>query len=137
MPSHREYRGSKRLPQTVLAATLCAASLAAAADPAANLRTDPALVAASSANLTPTDTDASPAALRQLRFQDSDTPKRWLGGLRRLSLVTFWQGRHASVFLGVNRNGQPGLHLQRRDPGETELPSLQLSGTGTNAAPAP
>lgn len=126
-----------RLPQALLAAALCTASLAAVADPAANLRTDPALVAAASANSAPVDTDTSPAALRQLRFKENDTPKRWLGGLRRLSLVTFWQGRHASVFLGVNRNGQPGLHLQRRDPDETELPSLQLSGNDNSAVPAP
>ena len=137
MPSHREYRGVMRLPQTVLAATLCATSLAAVADPAANLRTDPALVAASSGMLRGDGYDASPAALRQLRFKDSDAPKQWLGGLRRLSLVTFWQGRNASLFLGVNRNGRPGLHLQRRDPNETELPSLQLGGTDTSAVQVP
>lgn len=137
MPSQREHRGVMRLPPALLAAALCTASLAAVADPAANLRTDPALVAASHVTLPGADADTSPAALRQLRFKDSGAPKQWLGGLRRLSLVTFWQGRNASLFLGVNRNGQPGLHLQRRDPNETELPSLQLSGTDAAAAPAP
>jgi hypothetical protein len=67
------------------------------------------------------------ARLQTLPYADDAAPKHWIGGLHRLSLVTLWQNRRATLFVGVDRRGVAGLHLQRREQGEAELPSLQLA----------
>lgn len=48
-------------------------------------------------------------------FADHNDPLQQLRSLRYTRVLRFWDDRHVSVFLGVNRAGLPGLHFERRD----------------------
>ncbi len=101
-------------------------SLHASAAPGLMLASEPAIVAANSLSALDGTHDAR---LQTLPYADDGAPKHWIGGLRHLSLVTLWQNRRATLFVGVDRRGVAGLHLQRREQGEAELPALQLASS--------
>ena len=47
-----------------------------------------------------------------------------LRALRHFSVLRLWDSPHVRVFLGVDRSGRAGLHIQERDPREWPLPRL-------------
>ena len=54
--------------------------------------------------------------LGQLRFRDQQPLVNRLRRLQAVPFVTVWDSRDATVYVGVNRDGETGLHLrQKRD----------------------
>ncbi len=51
------------------------------------------------------------------RFVDHLDLGNRLAQVRSLKLLPIFDGRHLSVFVGVNHRGMPGLHIQQQDPG--------------------
>jgi len=73
-----------------------------------------------------------PNALQDLPFRDREPLINRLRALRALPIVTLWDSRQATVYVGVNRDGEPGLHLRQkrdRDAG----PPLGARGTDSSA----
>jgi hypothetical protein len=65
-------------------------------------------------------------------FADHNDPQGQLRALRHLRVLRLWDDRHLSVFVGLNREGLPGLHFQRRDPSD-----LPPSAPGTISSDLP
>ena len=62
----------------------------------------------------PVTTPVNP--LGQLRFRDQQPLVNRLRRLQAVPFVTVWDSRDATVYVGVNRDGETGLHLrQKRD----------------------
>ena len=54
--------------------------------------------------------------LAQLRFRDQQPLVNRLRRLQAVPFVTVWDSRDATLYVGVNRDGETGLHLrQKRD----------------------
>ncbi len=53
-----------------------------------------------------------------LRFVDHLELGERIRSLRRVRLLRLWDDSRLTVFLGVNRAGVAGLHIQQQDPGE-------------------
>jgi hypothetical protein len=72
----------------------------------------------------PTPAGAAPAAREMpsraapLRFFDRDSLRAQIKSIRRLPLVRLFDNRQMSIYLGIDRKGVAGLHLQQRRPDE-------------------
>lgn len=53
-------------------------------------------------------------ALRELTFRDNQPLVNRLKRIQAVSLVTVWDSTAATLYLGVNRDGEPGLHLRQK-----------------------
>ena len=66
--------------------------------------------------IAPMDAVASPpppqrmAALRELKFRDNQPLVNRLKRIQAVPLVTVWDSTAATLYVGVNRDGEPGLH---------------------------
>jgi hypothetical protein len=54
------------------------------------------------------------AALRELTFRDNQPLVNRLKRIQALPLVTVWDSTAATLYVGVNRDGEPGLHLRQK-----------------------
>lgn len=109
----RSFRGGMLL-------LLCLAACPAAAEtPSAE---DAAIAAEVAAALPP-----APALMADVHVQPQ--PRFWLGrfvdhldlrhrlsSIRFLKLVPLWDGRRLTIYVGVDRHGMAGLHIQQQDP---------------------
>jgi hypothetical protein len=72
----------------------------------------------SPSNLKPAHAGAEPAPIPNpfagLRFRDQEPLVNRLSQLQAVPLVTLWDSREATVYLGVNRRGKAGLHLRQK-----------------------
>lgn len=53
-------------------------------------------------------------ALRELRFRDNQPLVNRLKRLQALPFVTLWDSTAATLYFGVNRDGEPGVHLRQK-----------------------
>jgi dihydropteroate synthase len=60
-----------------------------------------------------------PARTAPLRFFDRDSLRAQVESIRRLPLLRLFDNREMSIYLGVDRKGVAGLHLQQRRPNES------------------
>jgi len=51
------------------------------------------------------------------RFVDHLDLGNRLSSIKSLKLVPLWDGRHLSIYFGVDHRGMTGLHIQQQDPG--------------------
>ncbi|GEM_PF-4519186 len=58
------------------------------------------------------------------RFQEQGDLGVQLRAMRRFSVLRLWDSPHVRVFLGIDRSGLAGLHVQERDPREWPMPWL-------------
>lgn len=61
-----------------------------------------------------------PARHRPLRFFDRDSLRAQVESIRRLPLVRLFDNQQMSIYLGIDRKGVAGLHLQQRRPDDFE-----------------
>jgi hypothetical protein len=54
------------------------------------------------------------AALRELKFRDNQPLVNRLKRIQAVPLVTVWDSTAATLYVGVNRDGEPGLHLRQK-----------------------
>lgn len=59
-----------------------------------------------------------PSRTTPLRFFDRDSLRAQIKSIRRLPLVRLFDNRQMSIYLGIDRKGVAGLHLQQRRPDE-------------------
>jgi hypothetical protein len=52
--------------------------------------------------------------LRQLKFRDNQPLVNRLKRIQSVALLTVWDSRSATLYVGVNRDGEPGLHLRQK-----------------------
>lgn len=76
---------------------------------------------------------APPQSFWLERFVDHFDMGRRLRSIHSLKLVSLWDSRHVSVFVGVNRRGMPGLHIQQQDP--AYVARLEVSKTMPDVLP--
>jgi hypothetical protein len=50
------------------------------------------------------------------RFVDHLDLRHRLSSIRFLKLVPLWDGRRLTIYVGVDRHGMAGLHIQQQDP---------------------
>jgi hypothetical protein len=62
----------------------------------------------------PRQEDSFPDALQDLPFRDREPLINRLRTIQALPFVTLWDSRQATVYVGVNRDGEPGLHLRQK-----------------------
>jgi len=55
-----------------------------------------------------------PNPFAQLRFRDQQPLVNRLRRLQALPFVTLWDSRAATIYVGVNRDGETGLHLRQK-----------------------
>ena len=51
---------------------------------------------------------------RDLTFKDNQPLVNRLRRIQALALVTVWDSTSATLYVGVNRDGEPGLHLRQK-----------------------
>lgn len=72
----------------------------------------------SSSQAQPEDAEVEPAPtpnpFADLRFRDREPLVNRLTGLQAVPLITLWDSREATVYVGVNRKGKAGLHLRQK-----------------------
>lgn len=54
------------------------------------------------------------AALRELKFRDNQPLVNRLKRIQAVPFVTVWDSTAATLYVGVNRDGEPGLHLRQK-----------------------
>ncbi len=60
------------------------------------------------------DASRRPDVIRDLTFRDNQPLINRLKRLQALPFVTVWDSTAATVYVGVNRDGEPGLHLRQK-----------------------
>ena len=53
-------------------------------------------------------------AFRDVTFRDHQPLVNRLKRIQAVALVTVWDSTSATLYLGVNRDGEPGLHLRQK-----------------------
>ena len=84
-------------------------------------------------------TDASSRgalALRALQFRDNEPLVNRLKRVQAWPLLTIWDSTSSTLYLGVNRDGEPGVHLrQKRQDRGALLPRRRFVLIANPAAP--
>lgn len=56
----------------------------------------------------------SARALRTLQFRDNEPLVNRLRRVQAWPLLTIWDSTRSTLYLGVNREGEPGVHLRQK-----------------------
>jgi hypothetical protein len=103
------------LPCTVCAALPVGGLLSATTahvppDPAAK----PPLTEHDAISFSTDDDSRSALALRTLQFRDNEPLVNRLKRVQAWPLLTIWDSTTSTLYLGVNREGEPGVHLRQK-----------------------
>jgi hypothetical protein len=79
-------------------------------DPAAK----PSLIEHDAITLSADDDSRSALALRTLQFRDNEPLVNRLKRVQAWPLLTIWDSTSSTLYLGVNRDGEPGVHLRQK-----------------------